>query len=302
MSTIALLIAIITIGHMLAYAVFIVWTNRLKPSDNAAEGELIHHTWDDTIQEVNNPSPRWLITTFYITIIIAAVYLVLYPGVWKGVLGWTELGQYEEASAKAEAQAQEYFSFYDTKTVEELAQNEEALASGRRIFLHNCAVCHGSDAAGTPGSYPNLADGDWLWGGSSEKIVETLTKGRIGNMPKYGALANPTEEDMVAVANYVHELGGRDSDANLAAKGKELYNKSCIACHGADGTGNQLLGAPNLTDDIWLYSYDGTIDDIVSQLENPKNHVMPAWLDSLGEQKIKVVAAYVYSLSDHASQ
>ncbi|UJF23983.1 cytochrome-c oxidase, cbb3-type subunit III [Suttonella sp. R2A3] len=301
MSTIALLVAIISIGHLVAYVVFVMWTSRIQPSDNAPEGEIIDHSWDG-IQEYNNPSPRWILVLFYLGIVFAGVYLVLYPGVWKGVLGWTQIGQFEEASAKADAKAQEYFSFYDTKTVEELAQNEQALASGHRIFLQNCAVCHGSDAAGTPGSYPNLTDNDWLWGGSSDKIVQTITNGRKGNMPQYGALAEPSQEEMVAVANYIHELGGRDADATAAAQGKDLYNKSCIACHGADGTGNEMLGAPDLTDDIWLYSQNGTIDDIVSQMVSPKNHEMPAWKEGLGEQKIKVVAAYVYSLSDHSSQ
>ncbi|MBV7433959.1 cytochrome-c oxidase, cbb3-type subunit III [Cardiobacteriaceae bacterium TAE3-ERU3] len=297
MTTIAWIIGIITVGHLIAYAVFVLWTTNIRPDDNTPPGEIINHTWDGDLREINNPSPRWILVLFYGMIGVAVVYLILFPGVWRGVLGWTQVGQYEEQSLKADMQEAEYFAFYDTKGVEELAENPQAVASGRRIFLQNCAVCHGSDAAGTPGSYPNLTDNDWLWGGEADKIVQTITNGRIGNMPANGALADPSEENLLAVANYVHELGGRDYDKALAEKGKALYNQSCIACHGADGTGNQLLGAPNLTDDIWLYSQDGTIDDIISQIVHPKNHVMPAWSENLGPQKIKVVAAYIYSLS-----
>lgn len=297
MTTIAWIIGIITVGHLIAYAIFIIWSNNIHPSDNAVPGEVIDHTWDHDLQELNNPTPSWLMTLFYIMLVIAAIYLVLYPGVWKGALGWTEIGQYEQQKQVAEEKANEYFAFYDTKTVAELADNEQATASGRRIFLQNCAVCHGSDAAGTPSSYPNLTDNDWLYGGKPETIVQSITNGRHGMMPAGGALADPSEANLEAVANYVHELGGQNYDKALAAKGKELYNQSCIACHGPDGKGNQMLGAPNIADNIWLYSEHGSIDDIISQIQHPKGHEMPAWGKTLGDRKIKVVAAYIYSLS-----
>lgn len=299
MSTIALLIGIISIGHLIAYIIFIAWTTYIKPGDNTPPGEVIGHKWDSDLCEINNPSPRWLLVLFYGMIVFAFVYLILYPGVWKGVLGWTQDKQYQEEVAKATQLENEYFTFYDTKTVPELAENPEALASGRRIFLQNCAVCHGSDAGGSQGNYPNLTDHDWLWGGTPEQIIKTITDGRRGNMPPNGALANPSEENLKEVANYVHELGGRPFDKALAEKGKALYNKSCIACHGPEGKGNQMLGAPNIADDIWLYSANGSIDDIISQIRHPKNHQMPAWKKILGDKKIKVVAAYVYSLEQH---
>lgn len=299
MTTIAWIIGIITVGHLIAYTVFILWTTHIRPDDDTAPGEIINHAWDGDLREINNPSPRWILVLFYGMIAFAVLYLILYPGVWKGTLGWTQLKQYEAQSLEADMKEAEYFSFYDTKSVEELAQSPEALASGRRIFLQNCAVCHGSDAAGTPGSYPNLTDSDWLWGGDAKTIVQTITNGRIGNMPPGGALADPSEANLVAVANYVHELGGSEYDAALAEKGKALYNQSCIACHGPEGKGNPMMGAPNIVDHTWLYSEHGTIDDIVSQILHPKNHVMPAWGENLGPQKIKVVAAYIYSLSHH---
>lgn len=235
------------------------------------------------------------------------------PGVfgykYKGLLDWTQIGQYEQQKAKDDAISDEYFSVYKMQPVEELAKMPEAVASGRRIFLQNCAVCHGQNAKGAAIGYPNLTDNDWLWGGDGETLIKTITEGRNTipgqGMPAGGALitdpANPSAEDLQkvkAVANYIRSMGGHDDvDQSLLAKGKEYYDQSCVACHGAEGQGNPMLGAPNIADDIWLYSKDGSVADIEHQILHPANNMMPAWSDRLGPGRIKVVAAYIYSLS-----
>lgn len=298
---VAIFVGVVTIAHLIAYALFVRWTSKVRPSDNAAEGEIIKHEWDEDLCELNNPLPGWWLKLFYFMIAVGAVYLVLYPGVFAnkfdGLLNWSQIQQYEQESSKVDSKASEYFAVYESKSVEELAQIPEALASGRRIFLNNCAVCHGTDAGGISSSYPNLTDNDWIWGGEPENIVTTITNGRIGAMPAGGALPDTSDETLTAVAHYVMQLGGHPADETLAQKGQELYAQSCIACHGADGTGNQALGAPNLADDVWLYSDSANVEDIKSQIINPKNYQMPAWHDVLGDTRIKVVAAYVYSLS-----
>lgn len=310
--TVALFIGIVTIIHIVGYAVFVYWTTRLSPED-VPDGEIIDHTWDGDLREVNNLSPRWIVVLFYAMILFGAVYLLAYPGVFgdkfQGFLGWSQVGQYEKEKAEDDSRSETYFRVYADKSVEELAKIPAAVASGQRIFLNNCAVCHGQNAKGAALGYPDLTDDDWIWGGDEAALIATITHGRNTipgqGMPAGGALIdvnNPQPDDehkLDAVAHYVRQLGGhQDIDATLAAEGKILYEQSCIACHGADGTGNTLLGGPNLADDIWLYSVDGNIEDIKAQIVNPVNNVMPAWQEWLNEGRIKVVAAYVYSLSN----
>lgn len=309
--TVALFIGIVTIGHLIAYAIFVYWSTRLKAGGNAADGEIINHTWDGDLREQNHPIPAWVVMLFYLMIVLGSLYLVLFPGVfgkeWNGMLNTSQVEVYDKENSAAEAKSADYFNHYESKTIEELAQNPEALNAGRRIFLQNCALCHASDAGGSPGHYPNLTDNDWLWGGSPEQILTTITHGRNTvagqGMPAGGALADTSPEALADVTEYVLQLGGKSVDAGKAERGKALYNASCVACHAADGTGNLLLGAPNLVDDIWLYT-DVAEDDIdglraymPGQILTPKNNVMPAWQGTLSEARIKVVAAYVYSLS-----
>lgn len=308
--TVALFIGIVTILHIVGYVIFIYWTTRLSPGDTP-DGEIIDHTWDGDLKEINNPSPGWLVGLFYLVIAFGIVYLVAYPGAFgdkfNGLLGWTQNGQYEQEKAEDESRSETYFKVYAEKSVEELAKMPAAVASGQRIFLNNCAVCHGQNAKGAALGYPDLTDNDWLWGGDETALITSITHGRntiLGQgMPAGGALVdvnNPQADDeqkLTAVANYVRQLGGHSVDAALAAEGKVLYDQSCIACHGADGKGNTLLGAPNLADNIWLYSVDGNIEDIKQQIVKPVNNMMPAWQQWLNEGRIKVVAAYVYSLS-----
>ena len=316
MSAVSIFIAVVTILHIVGYIGLVYWTTHLKAGGDAKEGEIIDHSWDGDLKEMNNPMPGWWLSLFYLMIAVAIGYLVLYPGVYKGSLGWTQLNQYQQESRKIDSRASEYLRHYASKSVEELAKTPEALDTGRRIFLQNCAVCHATDAGGTPGSYPNLTDKDWIWGGTPENIINTITNGHTGAMPPGGALVAvvpgqaPSAEDqekLENISNYILSLGGYEHDKTLAEKGKELYGTSCIACHGPDGKGNPVIGGINLADQTWLYAEDSEDPAalktfIQNQIQHPRNNVMPAWKDILGEAKIKVVAAYVYSLSQDESE
>ena len=316
MTAVSIFIAAVTILHILGYIGLVYWTTHIKAGGDAKEGEVIDHTWDGDLKEMNNPMPGWWLSLFYLMIAFAIAYLFLYPGVYKGSKGWTQLTQYQQESRRVDARSAEYFRHYAGKSVEDLAKDTDALAIGRRIFLQNCAVCHASDAGGTPGNYPNLTDKDWIWGGTPENIINTITNGHTGAMPAGGALISvtpgqaPSAEDqqkLEDVSNYILALGGYEHGQALAEKGKELYSTSCVACHGPDGKGNPVIGGINLADQTWLYAEDSEDPAalktfIQNQIQHPRNNVMPAWKDILGEAKIKVVAAYVYSLSQDESE
>ena len=311
MTAVSIFIAAVTVLHILGYIGLVYWTTHIKAGGDAKEGEVIDHTWDGDLKEMNNPMPGWWLSLFYLMIAFAIAYLFLYPGVYKGSKGWTQLTQYQQESRRVDARSAEYFRHYAGKSVEDLAKDPDALATGRRIFLQNCAVCHATDAGGTPGNYPNLTDKDWIWGGTPDNIINTITNGHTGAMPAGGALIAvapgqaPSAEDqekLEDVSNYILSLGGYEHDKTLAEKGKELYSTSCVACHGPDGKGNPVIGGINLADQTWLYADDPEDTAalkafIQQQIQKPRNNVMPAWKDILGEAKIKVVAAYVYSLS-----
>ena len=316
MTAVSIFIAAVTILHILGYIGLVYWTTHIKAGGDAKEGEIIDHTWDGDLKEMNNPMPGWWLSLFYLMIAFAIAYLFLYPGVYKGSKGWTQLTQYQQESRRVDARSAEYFRHYAGKSVEDLAKDPDALTTGRRIFLQNCAVCHATDAGGTPGNYPNLTDKDWIWGGAPDNIINTITNGHTGAMPAGGALIAvapgqaPSAEDqekLEDVSNYILSLGGYEHDKTLAEKGKELYSTSCVACHGPDGKGNPVIGGINLADQTWLYADDPEDTAalkafIQQQIQKPRNNVMPAWKDILGEAKIKVVAAYVYSLSQDESE
>ena len=316
MTAVSIFIAAVTILHILGYIGLVYWTTHIKAGGDAKEGEVIDHTWDGDLKEMNNPMPGWWLSLFYLMIAFAIAYLFLYPGVYKGSKGWTQLTQYQQESRRVDARSAEYFRHYAGKSVEDLAKDTDALAIGRRIFLQNCAVCHATDAGGTPGNYPNLTDKDWIWGGTPENIINTITNGHTGAMPAGGALISVTpgqapsaedQEKLENISNYILSLGGYPHDQARADKGKALYGTSCIACHGPDGKGNPVIGGINLADQTWLYADDPEDPAalkafIEHQIQQPRNNVMPAWKDILGEAKIKVVAAYVYSLSQDESE
>ena len=252
------------------------------------------HVWDGDLREMNNPLPRWWVGLFVITVIFGFVYLALYPGLGSsaGQLGWTAHGQYEAEVKKANLAEAPLYAKFSAMTPEAVAHDPQAHAIGERLFMNNCAQCHGSDARGSKG-FPNLTDNDWLHGGTPEKIKETLTLGRIGQMPSMAAAVG-TPDDVKNVANYVLSLSGSPHDSVRAALGKSKFTV-CSACHGADGKGNQAMGAPNLTDHTWLHGYGENA--IIAMVNNGKVNQMPAQGEKLTEAQIHVLASYVWSLS-----
>ena len=253
------------------------------------------HVWDGDLREMNNPLPRWWVGLFIITVVFSLVYLAFYPGLgtYAGKFGWSAHGQYDAEVAKANEQVAPLYAKFQGMPVEEVAKDPQAMAIGDRLFMNNCAQCHGSDARGSKG-FPNLTDADWLYGGAPEKIKETLTQGRNGVMPPMAAAVG-SPEDVRNVAHYVLSLSGSPHDSLRASLGKSKFG-ACAACHGLDGKGNQALGAPNLTDDIWLHGWGENA--IVAMINNGKNNQMPAQAQKLTEGQIHVRASYVWGLSN----
>ncbi len=282
-------IALVTILSIIACAL-LLWMQ----STHAASGtETSGHVWDEDIREYNNPLPRWWMWMFYLTIAFGFAYLALYPGLgsYAGMLGWTQVKQLDEENARAQAMYGPIYDRFAALDVVALSKNAEALAIGQKLFLNNCAQCHASDGGGSRG-FPNLTDKDWLWGGAPETIKATITDGRTGNMPPLGAVLG--DEGVKDAAAYVLSLSGNAHDSIRAAKGKEKFAQICAACHGADGKGNPALGAPNLTDRIWLH---GSGEAILETISRGRVNQMPAHKDILTPAKIHLLTAYVYSLS-----
>ncbi|MFP5505609.1 MAG: cytochrome-c oxidase, cbb3-type subunit III [Gammaproteobacteria bacterium] len=283
----------LTLGNILACWWLIAWTAKKKAGE-AASGAVTGHTWDETLQEYNNPLPRWWLWLFHITLVFGLIYLALYPGLGKfaGVWGWTQEQQYDQEMQRAAEQYDPIFAAYAQQDIAALAGDQKAIQVGQRLFLNYCATCHGSDAHGSPG-FPNLADGDWLYGGEPETIKASILDGRRGVMPGWqDALGDAGVEEVTA---YVIQLSGRDADATKASAGKARFEMMCAACHGVDGTGNTALGAPDLTDNVWLYG--GSPGVIRQSIAQGRNGVMPPHREFLGENKAHLLAAYVYSLN-----
>ncbi|MDR7148807.1 cytochrome c oxidase cbb3-type subunit 3 [Hydrogenophaga palleronii] len=253
------------------------------------------HVWDGDLQEMNNPLPKWWVYLFVITVVFSLAYGVLYPmfGKYQGVLGWTSRGQHTaEVEKMQQAIAPIYAKFNDMKP-EDLAGDAQAMAIGERLFMNNCAQCHGSDARGAR-SFPNLTDGDWLWGGDAQTIKTTITEGRMGVMPPMAAAVG-SAEDVRNLAHYVLSLSGSPSDSIRAALGKDKFG-ACAACHGMDGKGNTALGAPNLTDGIWLHGWGE--EAVIRAINNGFTNQMPAQNALLNEAQIHVLSGYVWGLSN----
>lgn len=289
-------VAGITVVSILACALLLWLTSKVKAP--STDDNTTGHVWDGDLREMNNPLPRWWVWLFIITIVFSLVYLAVYPGLgsYPGMLTekWTQKGQYEKEVAKGNAEVAPLYAKFASMTPEEVSRDPQAHAIGERLFMNNCAQCHGSDAQGSKG-FPNLTDTDWLHGGTPEKINETLTLGRIGMMPPMVAAVG-TSDDVKNVANYVLSLSGSPHDSVRAALGKPKF-AACAACHGMDGKGNQALGAPNLTDDIWLHGYGENA--IIAMVNNGKTNQMPAQADKLTPSQIQVLASYVWGLSNN---
>jgi cytochrome c oxidase cbb3-type subunit 3 len=284
-------VAAITVVSLLACLALLVGASRRKVM---AGDNTTGHVWDGDLRELNNPLPRWWAILFVLTVIFAGVYLVLYPGLgsFSGQLKWSEDGQYQAEMKKAEAELAPLYAGFSGMTPQALAGDPKARAIGERLFVNNCAPCHGSDARGSVG-FPNLTDNDWLWGGTPEDIVKTITNGRVGNMPPIAAAVG-SAEDVRNVANYVLSLSGSPHNNVAAELGKAKF-VVCAACHGPEGKGNTAIGAPNLTDKIWLHGFGE--ETVVRAVTQGWHNEMPAQAGRLSEAQIRVLGAYVWSLS-----
>ncbi len=286
-------VAGLTIVSIIACLLLLWMAGRKKVA--ASHDNTTGHVWDEDLREMNNPLPRWWVWLFVITVVFSLGYLAAYPGLgtYAGKLGWSTEGVYQSEIAKANKELEPLYAKYVAMKPEDIAKDAGAMAIGERLFMNNCSQCHGSDARGSKG-FPNLTDGDWLYGGAPDKIQETLTAGRIGNMPPMSAAVG-TPDDVRNVAHYVLSLSGSPHDSVKASLGKDKF-AACGACHGADGKGNQALGAPNLTDGIWLHGWGEAA--IVNMVNNGKVNQMPAQGEKLTPAQLHVLTSYVWSLSN----
>lgn len=277
-----------------AFCLFVLFS---QMKGQAKKGEKISdtgHIWDG-ITEYDTPLPRWWISMFLILTVVALGYWVLYPGLgtFKGLLDTNQAKEVRADQEKIEAMVQPVFQKYAEMPIEDIAKDDEARAIGQRLFLNNCAQCHGSDAQGSP-SFPNLTDGSWLWGGEPEKILQTITNGRRGIMTAHKTLMTPAQAS--DVAQYVRSLNELAHDQTRVVPGKKMFDQFCVACHGAEAKGNPLLGAPDLTDGVWLYG--SSEETIVDGILNGRDNQMPAQKDLLSPEQIRVLAGWVWGLSN----
>jgi len=287
-------VIIITIVTIIACFWLLQWT---KGISNRKEGEgtgTTGHVWDEDLVELNNPLPKWWLQLFYATIAFSIIYMVLFPGLGNvsGVLGWSQEGQWQKEMEEAQQKQDVIFARYREMDNEALIADAEANATGQRLFANSCAMCHGSDGRGARG-FPNLADNDWLYGDSFAMVEQSIRDGRAGLMPvMVGTLDDGDVDDLVA---YVQSMSGQQADTAMATKGKTHFDTLCVACHGLDGSGKQALGSPRLNDDIWLYG--GDAETIKQTITQGRNGNMPAHNSLLSEDRQRLIAAYVLSLS-----
>lgn len=290
----AMYVAGITLFSIAACLILLIMSGKAKAT--TASDNTTGHVWDGDLREMNNPLPRWWSYLFVITIVFALTYLTLYPGLGAnpGKLGWTSRGQHQAEVDKGNAETGPIYAKFMSMKPEDVAKDAQAMAIGERLYSNNCAACHASDARGGKG-YPNLTDNDWLHGGTTEKIKETITNGRIGNMPVMAAAVGGAE-DVKNVANYVLSLSASPHDSARAALGKEKFLTVCAACHGPDGKGMQAVGSANLTDNIWLHGFGEKA--ITAMVNEGKVNVMPEWKSKLTEAQIHILTAYIWGLSN----
>ncbi|HSV51960.1 MAG TPA: cytochrome-c oxidase, cbb3-type subunit III [Burkholderiaceae bacterium] len=289
----SLYVAGFTLVSILACLVLLWITARKKIASSA--DNTTGHVWDEDLREMNNPMPRWWMWMFVISIVFSLLYLVAYPGMgaYQGELAWSSAQEHAQDVAQATQDVAPQYARFGTMRTEEIARDPQAMAIGERLFMNNCAQCHGSDARGSKG-FPNLADADWLYGGSPAKIAETLHQGRTGTMPPMAAAVG-TPEDVKNLAHYVLSLSASPHDSLRAGLGKSKFT-ACAACHGVGGKGNPDLGAPNLGDDVWLHGWGENA--IIAIINSGKVNHMPAQAGKLTEAQIQVLAGYVWGLSN----
>lgn len=286
-------VAILTVVSLLV-CLWVLRSNSVKTEHNAGDPKLHGHNEWDGLREYDNPLPRWWSNLFYITVFFSLGYLILYPGliVFPGLLNWSTDSLYKDEVKQAKAEFDPIFDAYAKQDVKTVAADKGALQIGGRLFQTYCVQCHGTDMRGSKG-FPNLVDADWLYPGTPEGIKQTIMEGRNGAMPPFGAAFKP--EQITDVAQYVLSLSGRSTAADAAKRGEETFKTTCAACHGPEGKGNQALGAPNLTDNVWLYG--GSLATVTETIAKGRQGQMPAHKDLLGEPRVHLLAAYVYAQS-----
>ena len=288
-------IAIVTVVGLI-WCLWILFSQRKTNVTYKPDGSVddTGHVWDEDLRELNNPLPRWWMWMFLLSLIFGVVYFALYPGLgnYQGTLGYSTTGAHQAAVDQANAELKPVYAKYMGMDIKEVAADPKAREMGGRLFLNYCAQCHGSDAGGSKG-FPNLTDGDWLYGGDPQSIKTTILQGRAGVMPPFGHLESA---QVVDVANYVRGLSGLAADSLKAARGAEVFKANCAACHGSDGKGNPAMGAPNLTDKVWLYG--GSEATIIETVTKGRNGKMPAWEQILTPEKVQLLTAYVWGLSN----
>lgn len=283
----------------IVWCIWLLFSQRKAKVIHTADGAVADtgHVWDGDLRELNNPLPRWWMWMFLLSCIFALVYLVLYPGLgsYPGILGYSTDGALMSSMTNANDELKPIYAKYVKMDIEQVAADPKALEMGQRLFLNSCAQCHGSDAGGSKG-FPNLTDGDWLYGGSPENIKTTIVNGRGGVMPPFPQL---DDKQIVDVTNYVRSLSRLPADDLKVARGAEVFKANCIACHGADGKGNIVLGAPSLTDKTWLYGSSEAV--IIETITKGRMAMMPAQDKVLSSEKIHLLTAYVWGLSNNKS-
>lgn len=288
-------IGVSTVISLIALFIFVLGLSKRKTDKAGDKIETMGHVWDENLEELNTPLPRWWLYLFIGTLIWGAGYLLLYPGLgtYAGLLGWSQINQLEQEMQAADAAYGPIYAQFKNTDLRQLAENEAALKIGESLYSSYCTTCHGSDARGARG-YPNLRDNDWLYGGEPDNIKVSILQGRRALMPAWGEVLSA--EDIFNVTAYVEQLSGREVSGVHASLGGAIYQQNCAMCHGPDGKGNPMLGAANLTDDIWLYG--GSQKKITESIVQGRNGVMPAHKAFLGEAKVHILAAYIYSLSN----
>ena len=270
----SIFVAVVSVLGIVYCALLLWFSSQVKVQVHNPDDLTTGHVWDETLQEMNNPLPRWWLWLFILTMVFAVF-------------------EYDQEIAQANKALEPIYAAFDAQAAEQLAGDPKAMAVGERLFMNNCSQCHGSDARGSKG-FPNLTDKDWLHGGSPDKIKETITKGRVGQMPPMAAAVG-TPDDVRNVAHYVLSMSGSPHDSVRAALGQTKFG-ACAACHGADGKGNQALGSANLTDKIWLHGWGE--EAIVSMVNAGKINQMPAQEGRLTPSQIHVLTAYVWGFSN----
>jgi cytochrome c oxidase cbb3-type subunit 3 len=287
----SIFIIVLVFGNLIGVMWLLLATSSKKQA-NGSEVESTGHIWDG-ITELNHPLPKWWFNMFILTTVFAVVYMFLFPalGNYEGALGWTQLKQLDEQMEENKLNREAFFKQFEGLDQAALQANKSAMNTASRLFANNCAQCHGSDGKGSRG-FPNLSDDDWLYGDSMDSVVHSILYGRQGMMPAFAEIL--PQDQLSATAQYVLSLSNQASDQTKVADGKAVFEMQCAACHGVDAKGNQMLGAPNLTDTIWLYG--GMLKDIETTLKIGRSGKMPAHQHLFNEQEAKVLAAYVLSL------